>query len=63
MEIPSGYVAADRVSVNNGFKVKGEHRLELEIGRGKGSRHSYLTASEARRVAYALLAKAEEISN
>ena len=63
MHIPSAYMASASVRVTSGPKIKGSPHIELEIGKGKGSRHSYLTPSEAREVAYALLLRVEQPSN
>ena len=51
MEIPNAYMPSDRVRVTTGTRIKGVQHVELEIGKGKGSRHAYLTPSEARQVA------------
>ena len=42
MQISNAYMAADSVSVTAGPKIKGSPHIELEIGKGKGSRHSTL---------------------
>lgn len=44
MEITNAYMSSDSVRVTRGLKIKSVEHVELEIGKGKGSRHSYLTA-------------------
>jgi hypothetical protein len=41
----------------------GSPSVYLEIGEGVGSRHAYLTISEARAIAYALLSYVEQLPN
>ncbi len=62
MQIPNSYMKADFVTVSDGYGINGEPHVRLDIGEGKGSRHAWLTMSEARQIAYALLFQAEQNS-
>ena len=62
MQIPNSYAPSDMVSVVPGIKANNVQHLELVIGKGTGSRHAYLTPSEARQVAYTILLRAEQLS-
>jgi len=62
MQIPNTFMKADFVTVSDGYGINGVPHVKLDIGEGTGSRHAYLTLSEARQIAYALLYQAEQNS-
>jgi hypothetical protein len=55
MQVVPAFSAADVVSITTGISEP----LELRIGRDQGSRIAYLTISEGRELAYAILVEAE----